>query len=267
MEIISRISKGSIMDQVYLPKNRIGFEAGSYVVLRQIQERKESSAPLFFYNVGFLEPIKIMMINEIISTISSVVENYENIIITGSFLEKGFNFNDIDVLLINDSKIDNRYLENSVDSKTGVKIHLISINSRELIMGLSTDPLYISMLSKCVSVKRFVYRAKQKINYELLDLHLLKSKIMKENFDFLTGKEKYELIRNAISIALFLERKKISKSEVDRHIEKLFGKDMETKIRENMIERKGDFLDRYQKFLKDLSLKILEGVKNGSKQK
>ena len=255
------------MDQIYIPKNRAGFEVGSYVSLRQIQERRESSAPLFFYNISFLEPIKIRIINEIINSIRDIIENYENIIITGSFLEKGFNFNDIDVLLINNCEIDKSYFENLVESKTGMKIHLVSINSRELIVGLSTDPLYIAMLSKCVSIKRFVYRAKQKINYKLLDLHLLKSKVLKENFDFLTGREKYEIIRNAVSIALFLEREKISKSTVDRHIEKLFGKDMKTKIRENMIENKGDFLDRYWKFYKELSSKILEGIKNGSKQK
>jgi len=37
MELIAKISKGSKMDQVYIPKNRIGFSAGSYVMMRNMQ--------------------------------------------------------------------------------------------------------------------------------------------------------------------------------------------------------------------------------------
>ena len=40
MEIIAKISRGSKMDQVYIPKNRGGFSIGSYVILKPIKIKK-----------------------------------------------------------------------------------------------------------------------------------------------------------------------------------------------------------------------------------
>lgn len=268
MELISKVSTGTRMDQIYIPKKRMGFNIGSYVVVRPLQEtKKEFTEKPFFYNIKFLEPIKIKLIKEIFENISSIVNKYDNIMVTGSFLEKGFNFNDIDVILISDDKIDKKYLRELLKSKTGIKIHLILINSRSLIKGLNSDPLYQTMLSKCISIKRFVYSVKPRINYKILDFHLLKSKLLAENFDFLNGNEKYEMVRNAVSIALFIENKKVSKIKVDEAIGKLFGKDMSEKIKENIVIDKKGFLDKYKKFYKDISSKVLDGIKNGSKQK
>ena len=39
MEIIAKISKGSNMDQVYLPKNRIGFDIGNYVLIKPFEKK------------------------------------------------------------------------------------------------------------------------------------------------------------------------------------------------------------------------------------
>lgn len=265
MEIISKVSKGTRMDQIYIPKRRIGFGVGAYVVVMPLEktEKKAIEKP-FFYNIDFLEPIKIGIINEIFRNIDEEASKYDNIIITGSFLEKGFNFNDIDIVLISEYNIQKNYLEELLEKKTGIKVHVIAINNKTFIRGLSSDPLYQTMLSRCVSKKRFVYHIKPKINYKILDMHLLKSKMLMENFDILTGKEKYEMLRNAVSIALFIDNKEVSKEKVDEHINKLFGNGMNKKIRENMV--KEDFLDRYKKFYKVLSAKILEGIKNGSKQ-
>ncbi len=264
MELISKVSKGSLMDQVYIPKRRIGFGIGSYVVIKPLEEKKKIEKP-FFYNIGFLEPIKIRIIEDIFESIIRSVSRYDNIIITGSFLEEGFNFNDIDVILVSDEKIDKSYIEGFVKNKTGINIHIIPISNKALIKGLETDPLYRSMLGKCVSKKRFVYRIKPKINYKILDLHLLKSKLLIENFDFLSGQEKYEMLRNAVSIALFVNGKEVSKDKVDDFINRLFGKDMSKKIKKNIFFDKKDFLGKYKKFYKDLSSRILAGIKNGSK--
>ena len=43
MELIGRISKGSKMDQIYIPKNRIGFSAGEYVLILPIKGRLEEA--------------------------------------------------------------------------------------------------------------------------------------------------------------------------------------------------------------------------------
>ena len=252
------------MDQVYIPKRRMGFEIGTYVVVKPLQEKVQTVTP-FFYNINFLEPIKVEIINQIFKNISSNISRYDNIIITGSFLEKGFSFNDMDVLLISKEKIEKEYLEQLLENKIGIKVHIIVMSNKTLLKGISTDPLYRTMLSKCVSIKRFVYRVKPEINYKILDLHLLKSKLLVENFDFLTGREKYEMVRNAVAIALFIEGKQVNKSKVDERINTLFGKSMDKNLRDNIIIEKKEFLNKYEKFYKDLSSGILSSIKNGSK--
>ena len=66
--------------------------------------------------------------------------------------------------------------------------------------------------------KRFVYKIKHKIDYKILDLHLLKSKLLIDNFDLLSGDEKYYLVRNLISISLYLQKKIVDKNRVDKEI-------------------------------------------------
>src|SRR3989338_9655760 len=106
MELISKVSKGSKMDQIYIPKNRLGLEIGSHVIIKpfEIKERKFSEK-LYFYNVKSLEPLKLDIINKIINTIDNYLKDYQNVIITGSFLDEGFNFNDIDIIILSEEKI------------------------------------------------------------------------------------------------------------------------------------------------------------------
>jgi len=98
VELISRISKGTRMDQIYIPKIRIDFTVGSYVVIRPLETIAEFEIKPFFYNIKYLEPIKTKIIKEIFKNLSEMIK-CDNIIITGSFLEQGFRFNDIDVIL------------------------------------------------------------------------------------------------------------------------------------------------------------------------
>ena len=48
MEIISRVSKGSKMDQIYIPKNRAGLTIGEYVVItplsREIKKQENGKS-------------------------------------------------------------------------------------------------------------------------------------------------------------------------------------------------------------------------------
>ena len=72
------------------------------------------------------------------------------------------------------------------------------------------------ILSRSIARKRFVYNVKSKINYKILDLHLLKSKSLIYNFDYLNGNEKYDLIRNMIVISLYLKHKRVNKDNLQR---------------------------------------------------
>ncbi|MEW5896613.1 MAG: hypothetical protein AB1668_02905 [Nanoarchaeota archaeon] len=72
MERIGRISKGTLMDQIYLPKNRSGLKIGEYVIIKPLEEKekeesRQMAGKLYFYGVRSLEPVKVDLINSTIS--------------------------------------------------------------------------------------------------------------------------------------------------------------------------------------------------------
>src|SRR3989344_9678350 len=115
MEIIAKISRGSKMDQIYLPKNRFGLNPGSHVLVREISHEKEEK--LFYYNIKKIEKVKIIIIKEIFKLLNKY--NFDNVIICGSFLDQGFNFNDIDIILINESEIKLEPIKNELKENLG----------------------------------------------------------------------------------------------------------------------------------------------------
>ncbi len=246
------------MDQIYIPKERVpGFELGTVVLVKPVLEKAKPKP--HYYNVSNLEPIK----NTVIAEILNYFEQLENVIITGSFLEKGFDFEDIDVLLITDIKTDTGKFESHFEREFGIKLHIIVIGHKPLIKGLSTDPLFQMMLTKFVSKKRVIFKIKNEINYKLLDLHLLESKALIDNFDFLLGNEKYKLTRNLIAIKLFMEDKKISIDAVTSEIDNYFGEGMVKNIKENLLNK--EFLNNYRRLYNKLFKEILNGIKNDLK--
>lgn len=263
MELISKISKGTRMDQVYIPKNRRGFDIGSYVIIKPIEVEMVIERP-FFYNIKDIEPIKVDIIMEILNNMDKITDKYENIIITGSFLDKGFNFGDIDMIIVSEDKLNNIQIKKSIEDVIKIKIHPIILNNKTLMEGLSIDPLYQMMLSKCISKKRLIYKIEHKMNYKILDIHLLKSKLLIDNFDYLNGIEKYYLTRNMIAIFLYIKHKKINNEIVDKEIEKLFNIKNIKEIKQNILN-KNEFLRLYKKIYNDTFNKIMENIKNGTK--
>ena len=262
MEIIAKISKGSKMDQVYIPKNRPGLEAGSYVIIKQI-EQKETKPEIkrpFFYGLKAIEPIKLEIITKIFSLIRNHIKGYDNIIIGGSFLNPGFQFNDLDILIITENKFNERLLKESIESAIGIKSHLIALSNKELQIGLSTDPLYILMLSNCISLKRLIYNIKREINYKILDLHLLKSEPLIYNFDITYGEEKYYLIRNLVAINLFIENKKLTRKSIEQEITRIFNLQSINDIKGNLLDKKR-FLSIYKKIYEKTQKKVFSFIK------
>ena len=263
------------MDQIYISKQRDGMPIGEYVLIKQITidekikiEEKEKQK-YYFYGVKEIEPIKLKIIKEIFNIISKINDKIDNVIITGSFLDEGFKFNDIDILIMSNSNINHSIINNRLKNLTGVKTHLIILTNKELLAGISTDPLYQSMLSKCVSMGRIIYNIDNKvyrINYKLLDLQLLKSKIVLDSFDFLNGGEIYYYLQNLMSIYLFLKNKRITKSEVENKIKNLFGD--KDKIKSKIIDKK-EFLREYKVIYHEIFSVIMDNIRkeNGSKQK
>ncbi len=261
MEIIAKVSRGSKMDQIYLPKNRFGLYPGSYALVKEIAPKKEEK--LFFYNLDQIEKIKIVIIKEIFSLLNKY--NIDNIIITGSFIEEGFNFNDIDIILISDKEFNIDHLHEELKNKLGINPHLIVISSSSLLNGISQDPLFQTMLSSYISKKRFIYHIKPDVNFKLLDLNLLKSKLLIENFDILTGEQKLDLLRNLISISLFINKNNfITKKELYSKIKELFGKDIFNDLKNNLLG-KNYFIKKYRNIYNKTFELILKGIKNESK--
>lgn len=259
VELISRVSKGTRMDQIYIPKERMpGFELGAVVLIKPALEKAKSRH--YYYKVRNLEPIK----NTVIEDILNYFERFDNVIITGSFLEKGFDFVDIDVLLITDKKTGAK-IKHNFERVFGISLHAIVISHKSLLTGLATDPLFQMMLSKFVSKKRAVFRIKNKMNHKLLDLHLLESKNLTDNFDFLTGREKYKLTRNLIAIELFMKNKKISTETVNSEIDSYFGGGTARNIKENLLDK--GFLNKYRELYGKIFNQIMDGIRNDPKQK
>ena len=263
---MARVSRGSKMDQIYIPKNRVGLGVGDYVEIKPIGanlQDEERERKLYFYKIKYLEPIKLDIINRVIEIIDEEIKN-DNIIIAGSFLDKGFEFADLDIVVLCNANIDDKHIDEVLEKKIGIKTHVVIINNSALIVGLSSDPLYQMMLSKCVAKNRFIYRIKKKIDYKILDLHLLKSKVLMQNYDVLNGREKYYFTRNMVAIYLFLHSKRIDREKVEKEIKDIFNLNDIDGIRLNMLDKES-FLKRYKEIYNKTFDKIMENIKDGAK--
>lgn len=255
--LTGRISKGTLMDQIYIPKERpLGFAVGASVILKPLIE--DDIIKPVYCNTKKLESVKVMIIQKIFNELNFA----DNVIVTGSFLEKGFNFNDVDIILIDNGKINPKELEKRLNKAFSLSFHITAIDYSALIKGLETDPLYQAMLSKYVAKKRAIFKYKNRINYKILDLHLMKSKPLIENFDYLTGNQKYNMARNMMAITLFINNKKINNETVDIAIKRTL-KEEPINIKQNIIIDKSIFLKEYKKSYNKLFDIILGGIKNG----
>lgn len=263
MELISRISKGSKMDQIYIPKNRNGLSIGSYVTVKPLETAITPEKP-YLYRIQTINPIKLRIIEEILGYIGTTIEGYENVIITGSFLNKSFDFNDIDIIIISDKSIGLEPLKKEIAESIGISAHIIVLSNKTLIQGLATDPLYILMLSRCISKKRVIYQIKRQPNYKILDIHLLKSKTLIDSFDALAGKDKYYLTRNMVAIYLYLKAQKITHESIDSAIKKLFGLENISRIKDNLLDKK-EFINKYKKIYNEIFNSVMRGIKNEPK--
>ena len=257
MGIIARISRGTKMDQIYLPKNRpSALGIGEYVTIALALQKKQIVP--YYYNAAHIEPIKAEIIQGILSNAEA-----ENIIIAGSFLEKGFNFEDIDIIVING---EGKAIEKYAETAFGLKAHIINMEYGTLKTGLNTDPLFQMILSRFASKERILLNIKPIINYKLLDMHLLKSKLLPEQFEHLNGKEKYKLTRNMVAINLFLEGKTATIEKTNKEIENLFGKGAVSRLLENTME-KTPFTAKYKEVYRKVFNAIMDGISLNAKQK
>ena len=263
-EIIRKISKGTRFNQIYLKKNEgFGFEPGKTVIVMPVLEVIKKDSNLFEYNVK-LNNIKKEIAKKIFENINES-GHCENILITGSFLEEGFDFNDIDIIIIDSKGINEKNLKEKIEESIGIKAHLIFIEAEMLNKGIERDPLFRLMIGKYVSVKRIKLRRKININYKLLDAYLVKDHNLIDCFDILSIRERMKLLRDFIGIKLFSEGKNVSLESIKKEIEKMFGREtIEKLFYYGDISARQKFLKIYEKEFKMFQNKIIE---NAAKQK
>jgi predicted nucleotidyltransferase len=259
MVLVAKISRGTRMDQVYLPKERgPGLEVGTAVLVEPV--RGKAAIRPFYYNVKKLEPIKVA----ILETIFSYLESFENVIVAGSFLEEGFNFDDVDIIVVTREKANRKRIEEHFQRAIGVKTHIIAMDFKTLLKGIGTEPLFAMLVSQFVSRKRAIFNTRRTLNYKVLDLDLLESHTLLDNVGELTGNEMYKLTRNMVAVHLFVNGKKLSADAVNREIESYFGKGSVKLIKNTMVGR--DFFVKYKTLYKKTFDRIMEGIRNGSEQ-
>jgi len=242
-KIVKRISKGTRFNQIYLQKNEgLGFETGKNVIIMPLEEAIEEEPSIFEYNVK-LESLKKEIIKEIFKCVNEEGDS-DNIIITGSFLNKGFNFEDIDIVIVNPSKIDEYSLKYMIEERIGADTHLILIESESLNRGIRRDPLFRLMTERFVATKRTIFRKERDTNYKLLDIHLLRNKNLIEGYDLLNIRQRKKLLRDFVSIKLFSENKEVTIKSIEKETEKIFGKEI--------VERIFFHGDKKQEFMKKL---------------
>ena len=262
-QLIKKISKGTRFNQIYLQKNEgIGFEPGKSVVISPLEDIIVKEPAIFEYNVK-LKSLK----REIVKLVFKIVDSwgyYNNIIITGSFLDGGFNFEDIDIIIINPGNMEKEKLKKSIEENTGISPHLIFIDSESFNKGIKRDPLFRLMVDRYVSAKRAIFRKDREINYKLLDIYLLKNKNLIEGYDLFSIKQRKKLLRDFVSIKLFSENKEVTINNIEKETNRLFGRDIiESLFYYGNNEEKHKFIAKLKKEFNKLEKYIL---KNASKQ-
>ena len=259
-KLIKKISKGARFNQIYLQKNEgIGFKPGNSVVISPLEDIIAKEPAIFEYKVK-LESLK----REIVKSLFKIVDshgNFNNIIITGSFLDEGFNFEDIDIIIINPGNMEKDKLKDSIEQNIGISPHLILIDSESFNRGIKRDPLFRLMVDRYVSAKRAIFRKDRKLNYKLLDIYLLKNKNLIEGYDLFSIKQRKKLLRDFISIKLFSENREVTIKNIEKETNRLFGKD----IIENLFyygnnEEKHEFIAKLKKEFNKLENHILKNV-------
>lgn len=263
MKLIARISKGSVMDQIYLPKQRSGLQVGSYVLITPALQEKKTQEPVL-YGIKKIEPLKIEIARRIFFLVEKSIE-CQNIVVTGSFVKRGFGFRDIDVLIVSyEKKANEKELAEQIEQEIGVKSHVLVLTDKELSLGVARDPLYALMISRCVAYKRFTYHVQKRIvDYKLLDINLLGSKVVFYSFDIMPGDDIYYAVRNMVAVDLFLNGK-ASAEQVEKKIEYIF-RFSENEIRRKELNKAG-FLKKYKQFYRETFEKIL-ALAHDAKQK
>lgn len=214
MRFITKISKGSNFNQIYIPKDKsYEFPAGKMVEVKLLE------IPLVFSHFLNISEFKEKLIKDIFAFLDNF--DIKQKIVCGSFLMRKIDYRDIDVLLIvekRNEKKENQIYEKLIE-KFNLNFHVIFIEEKMFERLKEICPLTRSMLYRSVSDKQVIL-PKRKIDKKHLQFllmmpeDLLKIKTNSRIF--------YDNIRRLIAIEFFLANKEENPEKIEKETGKIF---------------------------------------------
>ena len=216
-----KISKGSRFNQIYIPRCMEGvFEAGDMVEVRLIgkKEKVHYSDNLSRSRVGEFK-------ESIIRSIFSNLENFKGIkqaFVVGSFLTQKTDYNDIDVLLITDSKHMEEKAYARLSKKIQLKFHTIAVPESKFDKLIRICPMTRSMMHYFASNKKFEIPGEDEIDKQHIEfLLMMPEDLLKLKIS--GGRMYFDALRRLIAIRKFIEKKPLDQIEVDSELKSLLG--------------------------------------------
>lgn len=230
VKFIKNVSKGSRFNQVYIPKDMENLiEVGDEVEVRLV---KKSASLYYSKNLKKLSEFKESLIKGIFSSLNGTSStNY--IFIVGSFLTEKISYNDIDIVVIINKKINNfeEIVYNKLIEKFNLKFHLIAIEESRFWNLLKICPLTISMFSKFVCNRPFSMEKEKLIDKKhikfllMMPYDLLEIRLSNRSF--------FDSIRRLITIERFLKGKTLDTEDINSEIKNSMAEVIYRKIRNN----------------------------------
>ncbi len=230
VKFIKNVSKGSRFNQVYIPKDMENLiEVGDEVEVRLV---KKSSSLYYPKNLKKMSEFKESLIRGIFSFF---IENFDivAVFVVGSFLTEKVNYNDIDIVLVTDKKINDfeEIAYNKLIEKFNLKFHLLAIEEKKFLDLLKICPLTRSMFSKFICNKPFSIGKEKIIDkkhikfllmmpYDLLDIKL-------------SSRSFFDCIRRLITIERFLKNKNLGAEDINNEIKNSMAEVIYRKMRDN----------------------------------
>ncbi len=237
MEFVHKISKGSRYNQIYVPKEIEGFEAGDTVKVTLLKKKTK---------IYTSENFKLGEIKKnIIKKILKLLDKYKKqVFIVGSFLFKKADYRDIDVIVIGD--INEEKIYKLLTEKIELKFHVISIKEKSFEKLTKTCPLTRSMLSYFASNKKFNLSKKAEFDKKHLNfLLMLPQDLLKINVE---SRAFYDSLRRLIAVERFLDKKSLDSLKIEKELKKLLG-DLFVNVKNNGVISNNDIV-RVRKLIK-----------------
>lgn len=229
-KFIKNVSKGSRFNQVYVPKDMESLiEVGDEVEVRLI---KKHIGLHYSKNLKKLSEFKEGLIKGIFSFLN---ENFDIVAIfaVGSFLTEKINYNDIDIVLIKDKKINDfeEAVYGKLVEKFNLKFHLLAIEEKKILDLLKICPLTMSMFSKFICNKPFNIEKERFIDKKhikfllMMPYDLLEIRLSSRSF--------FDSIRRLITIERFLKNKILDTEDINIEIKHFMPEILYRKVRNN----------------------------------